>query len=215
MQTSDGSEQGETRGRIPNPVISARASGRTRMEADAVLLRTRRSLLRTALWSGLSAGGAGLLLGAINYLWPRGATGVSGGVRSDASQVPRPGGAPIRVPEARCYLVNLPPGAGASSLDREAAKPSRAGGVLALSERCPHLGCTIPWRRDFEYQGVRGWFRCPCHGSTFSIAGVAALGPAPHSMDTLPVRRMSDGTLLIRSRPVTRGGPDNPQRTVR
>ena len=45
-------------------------------------------------------------------------------------------------------------------------------GFIALYQKCVHLGCTVPWRPEFEWpyegQTVKGLFRCPCHGSTFN-----------------------------------------------
>lgn len=46
------------------------------------------------------------------------------------------------------------------------------GSLFALQARCPHLGCTPRW----EPQTKR--FRCPCHGSQFSLEGIALNGPA-------------------------------------
>ncbi len=50
------------------------------------------------------------------------------------------------------------------------------GGFLALSRRCTHLGCTVPW--DDEKQV----FLCPCHASTFDIQGKVLSPPAPRPL---------------------------------
>lgn len=55
------------------------------------------------------------------------------------------------------------------------------GGFLALSRRCPHLGCTLPWN-DAEKR-----FVCPCHASAFDIRGEVLRPPAPHAMALHPV----------------------------
>ncbi len=44
--------------------------------------------------------------------------------------------------------------------------------IAALSARCTHLGCMVRWQDD------AGCFRCPCHGSSFSRAGLNLSGPA-------------------------------------
>ena len=55
------------------------------------------------------------------------------------------------------------------------------GGFLALSSKCTHLGCTVPWD-DKEKR-----FACPCHGSSFDIAGRVITSPAPRPLDFYPV----------------------------
>lgn len=56
------------------------------------------------------------------------------------------------------------------------------GGFLALSRRCTHLGCTVPW------DAVEGVFVCPCHASAFDITGDVLNPPAPRPLDLHPVR---------------------------
>jgi cytochrome b6-f complex iron-sulfur subunit len=56
------------------------------------------------------------------------------------------------------------------------------GGFLALSRRCTHLGCTVPW------DSARSLFVCPCHASSFDITGEVLSPPAPRPLDLYPVR---------------------------
>lgn len=56
------------------------------------------------------------------------------------------------------------------------------GGFLALDRTCTHLGCTVPWNAETRR------FECPCHASTFDIAGEVLGPPAPRPLDTYPVR---------------------------
>lgn len=55
------------------------------------------------------------------------------------------------------------------------------GGFLALSRRCPHLGCTLPWIEEEKK------FVCPCHASAFDIHGDVLRSPAPHAMALHPI----------------------------
>ncbi len=55
------------------------------------------------------------------------------------------------------------------------------GGFIALSSKCTHLGCTVPWD-DKEKR-----FECPCHGSSFDITGKVLTSPAPRPLDHYPV----------------------------
>jgi cytochrome b6-f complex iron-sulfur subunit len=79
------------------------------------------------------------------------------------------------------------------------------GGVLVLWQRCPHLGCTVPWREN-ENQ-----FNCPCHSSLFNRQGEVTGGPAPRPMDMFPVS-LEEGRLVVdTSRPIQRQTFDESQ----
>jgi menaquinol-cytochrome c reductase iron-sulfur subunit len=58
--------------------------------------------------------------------------------------------------------------------------------VRAFSTVCPHLGCGI------EHDEDRQQFVCPCHRSSFSLAGQRLSGPAPRDLDELPVEIEGD-----------------------
>jgi cytochrome b6-f complex iron-sulfur subunit len=72
------------------------------------------------------------------------------------------------------------------------------GGVLALWQRCPHLGCTVPWREDQDQ------FNCPCHSSLFNRQGEVIGGPAPRPMDLFPVRLQDSRLVVDTSQPIQR-----------
>jgi cytochrome b6-f complex iron-sulfur subunit len=55
------------------------------------------------------------------------------------------------------------------------------GGLLALSRKCTHLGCSVPWVAEEKR------FICPCHASVFDIQGNVANPPAPRALDLFPV----------------------------
>ena len=55
------------------------------------------------------------------------------------------------------------------------------GGFLALSSKCTHLGCSVPWVEKEKK------FVCPCHASAFDIAGNVISPPAPRALDTYQV----------------------------
>jgi cytochrome b6-f complex iron-sulfur subunit len=73
------------------------------------------------------------------------------------------------------------------------------GGFLALSRKCTHLGCTVPWVEKEKR------FACPCHASAFDITGNVISPPAPRALDTYPVTieneivKVDTGKLIKRS----------------
>ena len=77
------------------------------------------------------------------------------------------------------------------------------------------------WRPTFRFQaplrvrtGDPGWFRNPCHGETYTKAGLRVFGPQPRSLDTMEVIVRSDGSVVVYPERITLGGPDNPLRAV-
>lgn len=86
---------------------------------------------------------------------------------------------PFYVSEARSYLMTY------VSNDTAAAEkvyPAiwdgvKASGLMPLFQKCPHLGCKVPWCDSSQ------WFECPCHGSQYNSAGERMAGPAPRGLD--------------------------------
>ncbi len=69
-------------------------------------------------------------------------------------------------------------------------RPQPAAPVRAFSTVCPHLGCGI------DYDERTGRFECPCHSSSFDLAGRCLSGPAPRGLDELEVTADGDGVLV-------------------
>ena len=55
------------------------------------------------------------------------------------------------------------------------------GGFLAISRRCPHLGCTVNWVPQKEK------FFCPCHAASFDQFGEFHSDMVSRAMDTYPI----------------------------
>lgn len=64
-------------------------------------------------------------------------------------------------------------------------------GLMALWQRCVHLGCRVP-----SCESSQG-FECPCHGSKYNGHGEYAAGPAPRNLDRFAVSVDGGGQLVV------------------
>jgi len=64
------------------------------------------------------------------------------------------------------------------------------GRLSALYQKCPHLGCKVP------FCATSNQFECPCHGSVYNIKGEYLDGPAPRGMDRFPLRIENDQVVI-------------------
>ena len=72
------------------------------------------------------------------------------------------------------------------------------GGFLALSRKCTHLGCTVPWvEKEMK-------FACPCHASAFDITGDVINSPAPRPLDIYPIFIENNVVKVDTSKPMKR-----------
>jgi cytochrome b6-f complex iron-sulfur subunit len=78
-------------------------------------------------------------------------------------------------------------------------------GLLAIWQKCTHLGCAVPWAQNEDQ------FHCPCHGSLFSPEGVVTGGPAPRPMDTFPIEIRDREVWVDTSKPTQRSSYDPSQ----
>lgn len=65
--------------------------------------------------------------------------------------------------------------------------------LMALWQRCVHLGCRVP--SCVPSQG----FECPCHGSRYNFHGEYEAGPAPRNMDRFAVEVDGDNALIVQT----------------
>ena len=142
---------------------------------------TRRELLRT----GWKIGGAALVVAAgwtaFESLRPLGASS-KGAVLDLGDPANYPSGSATYVIEGRLFVANA------------------GGHLFALSQKCPHLGCRVP------FCDSSGRFECPCHGSRFDLGGEWIQGPAPRGMDRYDLS-LQNGVLLVDTSKLT-DGPD-------
>jgi cytochrome b6-f complex iron-sulfur subunit len=168
---------------------------------------TRRALLRGGFGVGLASVMAAMGGIVVDFLWQRNVSGFGGVVTAGKAGDFAPGTKTI-VRQGKFWLVNL---------TAEQGGP----GFLALWQKCPHLGCVVPWLDRFRWVDPKsgdareGWFRCPCHQSTYDHAGVRVYGPAPRSMDRMALTITEDGVIQVDTGDISKGSEDNAAYAVR
>lgn len=200
----------EAEGTQPNPARSIAIDTPVARPVPERQVVTRRLFLLGGFWSTIGLAVVGLAGAPLDFMWIRNPGGFGGPVPVTPDRVPAEGADPIRIIEGRFWLVNIAAGPTSSGVDSP-------GGLLAMYQKCPHLGCTVPYRGDFVFNGVKGWFRCPCHGSTYTKdGGVRVYGPAPRPLDVFPLVVNDDLSITVDvgRQYVGNGSPDNPLRTA-
>jgi cytochrome b6-f complex iron-sulfur subunit len=146
---------------------------------------SRRQFFNRALTATFGSFVAILGIELLAFMWPRlkggfGASIDAGSVTDliAATRTPDGGVVPAFIPEARAYVV---PVDDSNLSDQFEGKSVAAGGLMALYQRCVHLGCRVPWCATAQ------GFECPCHGSKYDYIGEYFGGPAPRNLDRFVV----------------------------
>ena len=63
--------------------------------------------------------------------------------------------------------------------------------IFAIKAVCTHLGCTPNWMETERK------FKCPCHGSGFTMQGINFEGPAPRPLERYEVSLADDGQIIV------------------
>ena len=157
---------------------------------------TRKQFLGKALGGTFGAFMGIQALAWLGFLWPK----VSGGFGSkvDAgkiedlkNQIIQADGSviPAFIPEARAYVLPFSESTAGDSQFTDGS--TIADGLVAVYQRCVHLGCRVPWCNSSQ------GFECPCHGSKYNMVGEYYAGPAPRNLDRFVVNVSSSGKLII------------------
>jgi len=165
----------------------------------------RRQFLNRSIIGSFALGLGGFGGSLLAFLWPPFITGFGAplnmGKVSDIVQAIRDNGGFLYRPEGRAWITEYPAGA----LERARgvySGPELAGmeaGVIALFQKCPHLGCRVPNCQTSQ------WFECPCHGSKYNRVGEKRGGPAPRGMDRFAMEITSGGELIVKTGEVIQG----------
>jgi cytochrome b6-f complex iron-sulfur subunit len=181
----------------PDPVMQ-------RLEISAAdYAVTRRQFFNRAILGIFGLGFLGsLTISFLAFFWPKlkggFGTPISVGnfadlrrqlLQSDGSIIP------VFVAAAQSWIVPFDPddltGSSFEGLDVVAGGGAGEQGLMALWQRCVHLGCRVP-----SCNSSQG-FECPCHGSKYNFHGEYVDGPAPRNMDRFAVSVDDAGNLVV------------------
>jgi cytochrome b6-f complex iron-sulfur subunit len=156
----------------------------------------RRQFFNRSIVGAQSLAWGGFSVAIIAFLWPSLSGGFGGKVRAGSKREILAEIAekkqPYYVPEARAYINPYPEGAlpRAKSVYSDSTLPGLEAGLIALFQKCVHLGCRVPWCQTSQ------WFECPCHGSKYNRVGEKKGGPAPRGLDQFPIEVEGDAVTI-------------------
>ena len=168
---------------------------------------SRRAFLNRSIVALMGLGIAGFAAAAFPaFLWPSSSGGFGSKIRvgkvSDVEADVSANNGFLYKPEGRMWIT-LYPAAALPKAEETYSEPELAGmraGLVALYQKCPHLGCRVPSCDSSQ------WFECPCHGSQYNQVGEKKGGPAPRGMDHFATE-ISGGEYVVNTGAVIQGPP--------
>jgi cytochrome b6-f complex iron-sulfur subunit len=167
---------------------------------------SRRQFLNRSIIGGFILGLSGFGAAVLSFLWPTSSGGfgsrITVGKLADIETAIQNGGGFAYYPEGRMWITHYP----ANALEKARAvysDPELAGmeaGVIALYQKCVHLGCRVPSCATSQ------WFECGCHGSYYNRVGEKKAGPAPRGLDRFAMS-VSGGSLTVDTGTIIQGPP--------
>ena len=167
---------------------------------------TRRQFINRSIVGLFALGISAFGVAIIGYLWPTGSSGFGSKIKmgkvTDLLADIRANNGFLYKPEARAWVTAYP-AAALPKAETVYSPPELTGmeaGLVALYQKCPHLGCRVPSCASSQ------WFECPCHGSQFNQVGEKKGGPAPRGMDRFAME-VSGGEFIVNTGAVIQGPP--------
>lgn len=171
-----------------------------------IIAVSRRQFLNRSIVSFFALGLTGFGAGVIGFLWPNSKGGFGSKIRvgkiTDIQAQITQGTGFYYYPDGRMYVQPFP----AEALDKAKKIYSQSelngmeAGVVALYQKCVHLGCRVPPCLTSQ------WFECPCHGSQYSRVGEKKGGPAPRGLDRFAMT-VDGGVLTVDTGQIILGPP--------
>ena len=176
-------------------------------DAEAIGV-SRRQFFNRATVTLMSASLGGFGAAVIGFLWTSSSGGfgskISVGNVDDVIGQIRANKGFLYFPEARSWITEYPKESlskGKAAYGHQSTVYSGLeSGLIALYQKCPHLGCRVPECKSSQ------WFECPCHGSQFNRVGEKKGGPAARGMDRFGVS-VTNGNVVIDTGTVFGGPP--------
>ena len=156
---------------------------------------TRRGFFSRAMLTVFGVFMLQFALGGLAFIWPRLRAGAFGSVIDGGNlneiklQLFNPDGTvtPFFLPAAQAYIVPFQ----GNIEDSQFTSAVIVDEVMALWQRCVHLGCRVPICESSQ------GFECPCHGSKYNFHGEYSAGPAPRNLDRFSISVDDNGNLLV------------------
>jgi cytochrome b6-f complex iron-sulfur subunit len=203
-----------TRKVVDAPVVES-APAEPFVASDPLALGvSRRQFFNRSIVGMMGLGLSGFGGACIAFLWPQGVSGFGSKIKVGnmielLAEIKDKNGFVYR-PEGRMWITAYPNGA-VEKARTAYSSPELTGmaagvesgfesGVVALYQKCPHLGCRVPECVSSQ------WFECPCHGSQFNQVGEKRGGPAPRGMDRFAMT-VADGVLTVDTGTIVQGPP--------
>jgi cytochrome b6-f complex iron-sulfur subunit len=172
---------------------------------------SRRQFLNRGLLTAIAFGLSGFGAAMLGFLWPlQGLGGFGGTVNigklADILAAIDAQSKPFYAAQARAYVVRYPKDPTALAAAKKVYKPAIYKdmsdlGIVALYQRCVHLGCRVPFCPTSQ------WFECPCHGSKYNRVGEKKAGPAPRGLDRFYATQSGDSSIVIDTGTIFLGPP--------
>jgi cytochrome b6-f complex iron-sulfur subunit len=168
---------------------------------------TRRQVLNRGIVTTMTLAVSGFGAACVAMLWPSLSGGFGSKIRvgklDDVMQQINDKKEPFYLAAGRLY-INPYPKEDADKAKKitaySAVLPGYQQGVVALYQKCVHLGCRVPWCKTSQ------WFECPCHGSQYNRVGEKKGGPAPRGLDRFAAT-VEGGVIVVDTKTVIPGPP--------
>ncbi|MBG7609467.1 MAG: Rieske 2Fe-2S domain-containing protein [Anaerolineae bacterium] len=132
---------------------------------------SRRTFLISSAAIGLSLGILEALRITLAFLKPPPTKGFGGLIKPGKLEELAPGSVTY-IRQGRFYLVH------------------NSDGILAMFQRCTHLGCLVRWDADEDH------FICPCHAGQYNREGEVISGPPPQPLGIFKLE-ITDGDVVV------------------